>query len=115
MVVGLRPVRANLHFRRVGQHDNSHVVLTTGLQREPDKCGCDIDRGANRGGVGELIRLGNVSKPTIAVYRPEPSKNTGAAVVNSSRHFTLSMSISMMRKFGTAAQKCALIAEARWP
>ena len=28
-----------------------------------------------------LIRLGNVSKPTITVYRPEKAKDTGAAVV----------------------------------
>lgn len=28
-----------------------------------------------------LIRLGNVSEPTIAVYRPAPEKNTGAAVL----------------------------------
>ena len=28
-----------------------------------------------------VIRLGNVSKPTVAIYRPMPEKNTGAAVV----------------------------------
>jgi acetyl esterase/lipase len=28
-----------------------------------------------------LIRLGNVSKPTITVYKPAPDKDTGAAVV----------------------------------
>jgi acetyl esterase/lipase len=28
-----------------------------------------------------LIRLGNVSDPTITVYSPDPAKNTGAAVV----------------------------------
>ena len=28
-----------------------------------------------------LIRLGNVSKPTLAVYRPEKGKDTGAAVM----------------------------------
>ena len=28
-----------------------------------------------------IIRLGNVSKPTITVYRPAPEKDTGAAVV----------------------------------
>ena len=28
-----------------------------------------------------VIRTGNVSEPTIAVYRPAPEKNTGAAVV----------------------------------
>lgn len=35
------------------------------------------------GNVGgkPLIRLGNVSQPTIAVYRPAPEKNTGAAVL----------------------------------
>jgi acetyl esterase/lipase len=29
----------------------------------------------------QVIRLGNVSKPTISIYRPAPSKDTGAAVV----------------------------------
>jgi acetyl esterase/lipase len=28
-----------------------------------------------------VIRLGNVSKPTIAIYRPAPGKNTGVAVL----------------------------------
>jgi acetyl esterase/lipase len=28
-----------------------------------------------------VIRLGNISNPTITVYRPSPEKNTGAAVV----------------------------------
>jgi len=28
-----------------------------------------------------LVRLGNVSRPTITVYRPEPVKNTGAAML----------------------------------
>lgn len=28
-----------------------------------------------------IIRLGNVSTPTITIYRPEPAKDTGAAVV----------------------------------
>ncbi|MBI1839429.1 MAG: alpha/beta hydrolase [Verrucomicrobia bacterium] len=28
-----------------------------------------------------LIRLGNVSKPTMTIYRPKPDKDTGAAVV----------------------------------
>src|SRR5262245_51657787 len=28
-----------------------------------------------------LIRLGNVSKPTLAVYRPPAGKDTGAAVM----------------------------------
>src|SRR5579871_3250043 len=29
----------------------------------------------------DIIRLGNVSVPTITVYKPEPEKDTGAAVV----------------------------------
>jgi acetyl esterase/lipase len=28
-----------------------------------------------------IIRLGNVSTPTITIYRPDPAKDTGAAVV----------------------------------
>lgn len=28
-----------------------------------------------------VIRIGNVSTPTLAVYRPDPAKNTGAAVL----------------------------------
>ena len=28
-----------------------------------------------------IVRLGNVTQPTITVYRPEPAKDTGAAVV----------------------------------
>lgn len=36
---------------------------------------------ANNKPVDGIIRLGNVSKPTITVYHPSASKNTGAAVV----------------------------------
>src|SRR5438128_10497147 len=28
-----------------------------------------------------IIRLGNISTPTLTVYRPDPAKDTGAAVV----------------------------------
>ena len=31
--------------------------------------------------VGGIVRVSNVSRPTMTVYRPEPSKNTGAAVL----------------------------------
>lgn len=34
-----------------------------------------------REGERQVIRLTNVTRPTIAVYRPAPEKNTGAAVV----------------------------------
>ncbi len=44
-----------------------------------------------------------------------PFSITGTEVTNSSRQATLSMSISMMRKFGTTAEKCALIMLHRWP
>jgi len=32
-------------------------------------------------GKDNIIRLGNVSKPTITVYKPAPDKDTGAAVI----------------------------------
>ena len=44
-----------------------------------------------------------------------PSSMTGGAVTISSFHLMSSMSISMTLKFGTAAQKCALIRLPRWP
>ena len=44
-----------------------------------------------------------------------PFSIAGALMNSSSRQDTLSMSISITRKFGTTALKCALIAEHRWP
>ena len=32
-------------------------------------------------GGRRIIKLGNVSRPTIAIYSPDPAKNTGAAVI----------------------------------
>lgn len=50
--------------------------LTT-LPPEIDTTKPDGDLIAGR----RLIRLGNVSTPTMTIYRPEPAKDTGAAVV----------------------------------
>lgn len=42
----------------------------------------DTTKPTDRAVAGRHVtRLGNVSEPTIAVYRPDPAKNTGAAVV----------------------------------
>ena len=42
----------------------------------------DLNKPADRLIAGRpIIRLGNVQIPTITIYRPDPAKNTGAAVV----------------------------------
>ena len=42
----------------------------------------DVTKPTDRLVNGErIVRLGNVSDPTITVFRPDPAKNTGAAVV----------------------------------
>ncbi len=50
---------------------------TTGLPPEADTTKPDGELVAGR----RVIRLGNVSRPTMALYRPDPARDTGAAVV----------------------------------
>jgi acetyl esterase/lipase len=50
---------------------------TTVLPPEADTTKADGELIAGR----RVIRLGNVSTPTMAIYRPDPAKDTGAAVV----------------------------------
>ena len=50
---------------------------TATLPPEADTTAADGELIAGR----RVIRLGNVSTPTIAIYRPDPAKDTGAAVV----------------------------------
>jgi hypothetical protein len=57
----------------------------------------------------------SVPRPGRSASTSSPFSITGTCVTSSSFHGTSSTSISMMRKFGTAAQKCALTMLARWP
>lgn len=41
----------------------------------------DTTKDPNSKTKDDIIRLGNVSEPTITVYKPDPDKDTGAAVV----------------------------------
>lgn len=49
----------------------------SGLPSEADTTKADGELIAGR----RVIRLGNVSTPTMTIYRPDPAKDTGAAVV----------------------------------
>ena len=59
--------------------------------------------------------LTSIPQPGLFPRTSAPSSITGGSRKNSSRQRTLSISISMMRKFGTTAEKCALIIVQRWP
>src|SRR6185369_11697607 len=55
-------------------------------QAPGDKGGLDEERDMTKPSEGlvagkRVIRLGNVSTPTISLYRPSPGKDTGAAVL----------------------------------
>ena len=50
---------------------------TAALPPEADTTASDGELIAGR----RVIRLGNVATPTLAIYRPDPAKDTGAAVV----------------------------------
>src|SRR5207245_1548067 len=69
-----------------------------------------------RGGCARTASsLTSVPQPGPAGRTSEPWLTSGRTVTRSSYHGTRSGSISMMRKFGTTAQKWALIIVARWP
>jgi acetyl esterase/lipase len=47
----------------------------------PGETGTVAEEKADRKGDGPITGITNVTKPTLAVYRPEKEKNTGAAIV----------------------------------
>ena len=60
-----------------------------------------------------LYRVG--SQPGVSGTTRWPFSNCGTAVNTSASHGRRSISTSMIRRFGTAAAKCAFIIVARWP
>lgn len=69
----------------------AHATVDGAIELWPDKAPGDTTTLAEEADLTKptddfiagrrVIRVGNVSKPTITVYRPAPERNTGAAVV----------------------------------